>query len=601
MHRVKRTYLKETILKGIPTSPGIAIGKTLMFGRKALIPERKNIETDRVEAELERLRIARDSTHRSIEKTQGKATKELGEIVGRIFESHLLILEDEILLEEVRDKIHSELVPADFALYSVISKTCDSLLAQNKDYFRERADDVRDVGMRVLLNLSGETDKFEFQTDEPVIVVARIITPSEIVHINRDLLQGVVTDLGGETSHTAILTRALEVPAVVGLKKVSILAESAEIAVVNGNSGKVILNPTAHNQEIYRQKQERYLQFYTQLANLNGLPAETTDGRRVKLMANIELPVEVEAAQNHSAEGIGLFRTEYLYLVNEQFPTEEEQFVEYKRLAENMAPDQVTIRTFDLGGDKAPAGLEIGREANPFLGLRAIRISLARPELFKTQIRAILRASAFGNVRLMFPLVTGMSELRKIKRVCREVKNSLISEGVAFDPQIKIGIMIEVPSAVIMAPELAKEVDFFSIGTNDLIQFTLAADRGNEMVAHLFQDLHPAILRMVKMTVDAGHNQGIEVGMCGEMAGDPLATVALLGLGLDQMSVSPLALPELRKIIRSISFAEAKDFAEFILTRKTYKESIREAEKMMKEKFADLPIWFSNKNNDTLK
>ena len=600
MNRERKIQKKEITLKGIPTSPGIAIGKTLLFGRKMLIPDQKNIEIDQVEAELERLGIALERTQRSIEKTRDKAAKELGEIVGRIFESHLLILEDEILLDEAREKIRSELISADFAYYSMMKKTYDSLLARKKDYFRERADDIRDVGMRILMNLSGETDKYEFQTNEPVIVVARIITPSEIVHINRELLLGVVTDLGGETSHTAILTRALEVPAVVGLKKISMLAQSTEISVVNGNSGKVILNPTPHHQEIYRQKQKRYLQFYTQLASLNGLPAETTDGRRVKLMANIELPVEVEAAKNHRAEGIGLFRTEYLYLVNNQFPSEEEQFIEYKRLAEKMAPNPVTIRTFDLGGDKAPAGLEIGREANPFMGLRAVRISLAHPELFKTQIRAILRASAFGNIRLMFPLVTGMAELRKIKRVFREVKNGLIDEGVAFKPDIQVGIMIEVPSAVIMAPELAKEVDFFSIGTNDLIQFTLAADRGNEMVAHLFQDLHPAILRMVKMTVNAGHNQGIEVGMCGEMAGNPLATVILLGLGLDQMSVSPLALPEVRKIVRSISFTEAEKFAEYILTKKTYRESIREAEKMMKEKFADLPIWFTTQNNENL-
>ena len=314
-------------------------------------------------------------------------------------------------------------------------------------------------------------------------------------------------------------------------------------------------------------------------------------------MANIELPNELGTADNHGAEGIGLFRTEYMYLLRNQFPTEEEQFSEYKNLAEKMAPRPVTIRTFDLGGDKAPRELEIKREANPFMGFRAVRISLARPELFKIQIRAILRASIYGNIKIMFPLVTGIDELRKIKQVFRSVKQDLDREGIPYNKDLETGVMIEVPSAVIMAPELAKEVDFFSIGTNDLIQFTLAADRGNEMVAHLFQDLHPAILRMVKMTVDAGHNRGLKVSMCGEMASDPLATVILIGLGVDMLSVSPLALLEVKKILRSVSFEYAQDFANFVLSRKTYKDIRKEAQKMMQDKFADLPIWFSNHND----
>ena len=592
---------REIVLKGIPTSPGIAIGKTLFLSQKSWKPERKNIKLEDVDAELERLKNALSITSRSIENTRSKATKELGEIVGRIFDSHLLILEDELLFEEVREKVRLELVAVDYALYTVMSKTYNSLMAHQKDYFRERADDIRDVGLRLLLNLSGQGDKFESQSEEPVIIAARIITPSEIVHLDRSKLLGVMTDIGGATSHTAILTRALEVPAVVGLKKVSMLADVTDMSVINGNSGKVIINPTANHQQIYREKQKHYLQFYSKLANLKDLPAVTTDGWHVKLMANIELPVEVEVANSHGAEGIGLFRTEYLYLVNNQFPSEEEQFREYKRLVERMNPYPVTIRTFDLGGDKAPIGLDTGREANPFMGLRAVRISLAKPDLFKMQIRAVLRASVYGSTRLMFPLVTGIAEWRQIKKIVKSVMNELDEKGIEYDKNIKIGIMIEVPSAVIMAPELAKEVDFFSIGTNDLIQFTLAADRGNEMVAHLFQDLHPAILRMVKMTVEAGHSQGIEVGMCGEMAADPLATMILTGLGLDQLSVSPLMLPELRKIIRSISYAESQEYAKFILSLKTNKDIYRSAEQTMKERFADMPIWFYSKNNDSIR
>ena len=597
MGRRSKNLRKEIILKGIPSSPGIAIGKVFFFGRRTLKPEKRILPAYQAESELQRLDESIIITRTNMEKTRTKAVKELGEIVGRIFDSHLLILEDVMILEEVRGKIIEENLSADFALFSVMSKTYNTLLAQKKDYFRERADDVRDVGMRLLFNLSGQSDKFELETEEPVILAARIITPSEIVHIDRSKISGVMTDMGGVTSHTAILTRALEVPAVVGLKKISMFSDSVEIGVVNGNSGKVILNPTPAHEKTYRNKQERFKQFHIRLVDIRGLPAETLDGRHVNIMANIELPNELGTAENHGAEGVGLFRTEYLYLMQNQFPSEEEQYREYKRLAEKMGSRPVVIRTFDLGGDKAPRELEIEREANPFLGLRAIRISLARPELFKTQMRAILRASAHGNIRLMYPLVSGIMELRKIKKIFRGVKRELKAEGVPFDEKIKSGVMIEVPSAVIMAPEMAKEVDFFSIGTNDLIQFTLAADRGNEMVAHLFQDLHPAILRMVKMTVDSGHQRGIEVGMCGEMAGDPLATVILLGLGLDTLSVSPLALLEVKKIIRSVSYEDAKKFAELVLSRKTYGEIRRLAEKLMKDKFADLPIWFTNHIN----
>lgn len=584
---------REIVLKGIPTSPGIAIGKAVYFTQKSLVPERKTISAEAIEAELSRFHAALEKTRTNMEKTRQKATKELGDIVGRIFDSHLLILDDVILLEEIREKIRSERLSADCSIYQVMNKTYNSLLAQQKDYFRERADDVRDVGTRLLFGLSGKSDRFELISGEPVIIAARIITPSEIVHIDRSLLSGVMTDMGGITSHTAILTRALEVPAVVGLKKVSMFAESVELAIVNGNSGKVILNPTPARHKTYRQKQERYHQFYVKLSNLKELPAETIDNHRVNLLANIELPNEVNAADTHGAEGIGLFRTEYLYLMNNQFPSEDEQFEEYRRIIEKMSPRPVTIRTFDLGGDKAPPELEIGRESNPFMGLRAIRISFARPNLFRVQLRAILRASVFGHVRLMFPLVTGIAELRGIKSIFRDVKKELKESNTPFDENIKMGIMIEVPSAVIMAPELAKEVDFFSIGTNDLIQFTLAADRGNEMVAYLFQDLHPAILRMIRMTVEAGRNRGIEVGMCGEMAGDPMATIILLGLGLSHLSVSPLILPEIKKIIRSISYADAKEFAEAMMSRKTYKDIIKLTEKMMKDRFADMPIWFS--------
>lgn len=582
------------VLRGIATSPGIAIGKLFFFGHKTIKPERRIIPIEEVDAEIQLLENALEKTRNSMEKTRAKAENELGEIVGRIFDSHLLILEDIVIIDEIKEKISKECFPADFALYSVMSKTYNNLLAQKKDYFRERADDIRDVGMRILFNLSGTSEKLDVDSDEPVILAARIISPSEIVHIDRSLIAGVITDMGGITSHTAILTRALEVPAVVGLKKVSLLSDEVENVVVNGNSGKVILNPSHQTVESYHQKRERYIQFHSRLRNIKDLPAETIDGRRIDIFANIELPNEIGPSLENGAEGVGLFRTEYLYLMNNQFPSEEEQFKAYKRLAEKMAPKPVIIRTFDLGGDKAPRELEIVREANPFMGLRAVRISLARPELFRSQLRAIFRASVYGKIKLMFPLVTGINELRQIKHFIRGIKRELKEEEIPFDPDIPIGVMIEVPSAVMMSPDLAKEVDFFSLGTNDLIQFTLAVDRGNEAVAHLFQDLHPAVLRMIKMTVDAGHARGIPVSMCGEMAGDPMATVILIGLGLDSLSVSPLMMLEIKKIIRSVTYEDAKKFADFVLSRKTFRENLKHTQKLMKESFADLPIWFTN-------
>ncbi|MBC8490970.1 MAG: phosphoenolpyruvate--protein phosphotransferase [Candidatus Marinimicrobia bacterium] len=589
---------REIILRGLPASPGIAIGKAAYISQKSIRPARKIIDPSHVEAELFKLSSALDKTRKEMEKTRDKATKEMGEIFGRIFDSHLLILDDLLLIEEIEENIRTEKLSADNSVYKVFSKTYNTMLAQKKDYFRERADDVRDVGTRLLFTMTGKPHKYGMKGNEPVIIAARILTPSEIVHIERNKLLGVITDLGGETSHTAILARALEVPAVVGLKKASYYIESSELLIVNGNTGRVIINPSKKREEEYRQKQKRFFQFYIKLTDLKDLPAETLDHHKIKLMANIELPSEVDAANTHGADGIGLFRTEYLYLMHNQFPSEEEQFKEYKYIIEKMAPKPVTIRTFDLGGDKAPSGLETGREANPFMGFRAIRISLAQPEFFRIQLRAIYRASVYGKVNLMFPLLTGLAELRKIKSIIRSVKKELDSSNVPYDDNVNLGIMIETPSAVIMAPELAKETNFFSIGTNDLIQFTLAADRGNETIAKFFDNLHPAIFRMIKMTINAGNYAGIEVGMCGEMAGDPMATAILVGLGLNNLSVSPLILPEIKKIIRSLTYSEMKDFADKMMTRKTSKDIRNHSQKFLFDRFADLPIGINNRDGN---
>ncbi|MBC8204297.1 phosphoenolpyruvate--protein phosphotransferase [bacterium] len=592
-----RKKSREIVLKGIPVSPGIALGKAVFIKQDIMKPERLIVSPDDIDNEIDRLEKAVEITREDISKTRSRASKNMGEIVSRIFDAHMMILEDDVFFNEVKNKIRNERFAADFALFHEMSKTYNSLLSKQQEYFRERAEDIRDVGIRLLSNIYGKSNGTIIHGDEPVIIIARMLTPSEVVQMNRSLILGVMTDIGGMTSHIAILTRALEAPAVVGLKKVSMYHDRVNMAVVNGNSGKVVLNPSEKSVEEYIDKRRRYIEFYDRLENIKDLPCETIDGHRISLEANIELPHEVEAVKSHGAEGIGLFRTEYLYLLRNEFPDEDEQYREYRKIVEAMKDKPVTIRTFDLGGDKTTEGLEIGREANPFMGLRAIRIALAEPELLKKQMRAILRASAHGKVKMMFPLVTGISEYRKIKRIISQVKRELKQNNINFDEDIEIGVMIEVPSAVIMAPELAREVDFFSIGTNDLIQFTLAVDRGNAMVAHMFKNLHPAILRMIKMTVEAGHKRGIEVSMCGEMAGDPLATLILLGLGIDRLSVSPIVLPEIKKIVRSTIFADAKEFADRVIKMKTHDEIRKASMELMKRKFADLPIWFTNQGN----
>ncbi|MBU1937459.1 phosphoenolpyruvate--protein phosphotransferase [bacterium] len=585
---------KEITFRGIPASPGIAIGRVHFLRTDSSEVMPRKIAPSEVEPEIERLERAIKETRAAMTESRERAIAMAGETIGRIFDAHLLILEDEEFQKEVRNRILREQFGTEFIVYDTLGRTIELMEKQKGELFRERAADVRDVRAQLLRFLQGNEKSALKDPDEPSVLVASGLSPTDTLHIDKERIQGIAIDLGGATSHTAILARSLEIPAVVGLGNFSSKAKEGQTIILNGNSGKVLLAPTTASLKEYRAKRKRYQQFQSELVGLRELPSMTKDGHTVELHGNIELPHEVESVLSHGGSGVGLFRSEYIFLTRGTPPNEEEQFEAYKKAAEALWPHPITIRTFDLGGDKLHSGLHTQAERNPFLGWRAIRVSLSLPDLFRTQLRAILRASAKKNVRIMFPLIASLWEVRKVKQALTSVKEELRREGIPFDEGIPIGIMVEVPSAVILADILAKEVDFFSIGTNDLIMYTLAVDRGNEMVSDYYRAHHPAVLRLIRDTVHRGHDAGIPVGICGEIAGDPLSTVLLIGLGVDELSVSPAEIPEIKKIIRSINSEDCKAVAEKALELTTAADVSRLLEKEMKARFADLPIWFTS-------
>jgi phosphotransferase system enzyme I (PtsI) len=504
-----------------------------------------------------------------------------------------MILEDQVFEEQVMQRIEREQFCADYIVNDVLGQAIETLQKQDGELFRERAADIRDVRNRLLRFLSGKGDVMPHSPSEPVILVAPDLSPTDTLHIDRQFIQGIAADTGGLTSHTAILARSLDIPAVVGLGNLSTWVVNGDPIILNGNSGKLIVNPTDASMVEYRGKRDRYLGFLRTLDNLRELPAVTSDGHEVQLWGNIELPYEAESVLNHGGTGVGLFRSEYLFLTRQTVPTENEQFDTYDRAAEIMAPNPIVIRTFDLGGDKLHATINLKEEKNPFLGYRAIRVSLSRRDLFRSQLRAILRASSRFNVRIMFPFISGLEELRQAKAVLAEADAELKHERIPHDERIKVGIMIELPSAVMVADKLAEECDFFSIGTNDLIQYTLAADRSNDMVASYYKSFHPAILRMIQMTVKAGHRSQKPVAICGELGGNPIAVPLLIGLGIDEISTNSTSIPEIKKIVRSLSVVECKHIAARALRMDTADEVSRYLSKELKARLADLPIWFS--------
>ncbi len=574
------------MLKGIPASPGIAIGKVFLLDSEELTVPKRKIKPTEISEEIARFETALMQTRAEIIKIQEKISKEMGKKHAEIFSAHLLVLEDRTLIEDVITKLKKDRIGVEYIFREVLKKYAKAFSKIEDEYLRERVVDIEDVGKRVLRNLIGKKRDTLQSLKEKVIVVAYDLSPSDTASMHKKAVLGFITDIGGRTSHTAIMAKSLEIPAVVGLEVATKQIKHQDTLIVDGNSGIVIVNPDKKTLFKYQQELEKLEASGKKLLRLKDLAAQTKDGRKIELSANIEFPKEITSVLAHGAKGIGLYRTEFLYLDRTDLPTEEEQFKAYKRVAEQVAPNSVIIRTMDLGGDKFMSQLDMPYEMNPFLGWRAIRFSLARPGIFRAQLRAILGASAYGKLKIMYPMISGIEELREANKILQQAKDDLKKKKIAFDKKIEVGAMIEIPSAALTCDLLAEEVDFFSIGTNDLIQYALAVDRVNEKIAYLYEPAHPAVLRLIKSIIDVGHQNNIWVGMCGEMAGEPHFALLLLGFGLDEFSTSPVAIPEIKKVIRSVNYKDAQKVSEkalgFSSGREVEEFAINELKKLMK-------------------
>lgn len=571
---------------GIGASPGIAIAKAFVLKHEEITIQEG--ETKDKAAELERLDRALEQSKEQLQAIQKKATEELGEEEARIFTAHLMVLDDPEYIGQVRDAIENQSITADNATKTVTDMFVGIFDAMEDEYMKERAADIRDVGGRLIRNILGVKDADLSAIDEEVVVIAYDLTPSDTAMMNKEMVLGFATDIGGRTSHTAIMARSLEIPAVLGLKDITADTKDGDLIIVDGFTGDVLVNPDEKTRAEYEKKQADYEAYLVEMAKLKELPAKTLDGVEVELVGNIGTPKDVEGVLRNGGTGVGLYRTEFLYMDSDTMPDEEKQYAAYKEVLESMGDHPVIIRTLDIGGDKKLPYLELDEEMNPFLGLRAIRLCFVEKELFKTQLRAILRAGVYGNAHIMFPMISNVQEVRQAKAILEECKNDLKQEGIPYAEDIKIGIMVEIPSAAVTADIIAKEVDFFSIGTNDLCQYSLAVDRMNETISYLYQPLSPAILRLVKMVIDASHQAGGGkfTGMCGELAGDPVAALVLLGLGLDEFSMSASSIPQTKKIIRSVEKSKAQEIAERALTLDTEEAVVS----MVKEELNKLNI-----------
>lgn len=553
-------------------SPGIAIGRAYVYAEQKYSIPRYDISADQVIYEAERFLDAVQKAGAEIEALIKETSAAVGDGENSFLNAHLLMLNDPEFHERVNENLKQNKQNVEWILLKVAGEIAAKLDSLTDEYLRERGDDIYDVSQRIISQLLCIQKISLADLDEESIVVAHNLLPSDAVTMNKQKVIGIATDVGGKTSHTAILARSFEIPAVLGLSNITQYVQTGDELIVDGTKGLVIVKPDKREIKKYYNTLAEWHKHELQLLNLNKLPAETRDGKMISLEANIEIPEEVESVIAHGADGIGLYRSEFLFIRPNRFPTEEEQFQAYRSVLESVKGKSVTIRTVDLGGDKVIPGFNGINESNPILGWRAVRFCLSRPDIFKAQLRAMLRSSVYGNLKIMFPMISGIEELESILTLLEETKDELKGRDVPFNNDIPVGIMIEVPSAAFTSDILARQVDFVSIGTNDLIQYTIAVDRENERIAYLYEPFHPAVLRLIKLTVDNCHEKGIPVGMCGEMAGDLNAAVILIGLGLDELSMSPIVIPEIKKIIRSITIAEAEEVVGTIMAMKSFRE-----------------------------
>ena len=564
---------RTLIVQGVGVSPGIAIGTAHLVRPVDAPISRYQLEDRRLVAEeIRRFRKALKDSENELLEIKRKFKDQEGLETLYILDVHIMILRDKMLIRQTTQNIEEKGINAEWALRMTLDKYRDVFSKVDDEYLRERVSDVEYAGQRILRNLAGVHHETISGIGDHAIVIARDLSPADTMQMKVEKIQGFATDMGGKTSHTAIVARAYEIPAVVGLEKITTEARTGDLVIIDGTAGAVIVNPDPEIIRRYEEKKRHYETVEDSLLKNARRPAVTLDRHRLQIGANIEFTEEVASAVHHGADGIGLYRTEFIYINRDRLPTEEEHFCAYRKVVESRGIRWATIRTFDLGGDKFISDPRLAAEMNPVMGLRAIRFCLREVDLFKVQLRAILRASAYGRTKVLFPMISGMEELLETKRIFNEVKKDLKRDGIPYGKDVKIGIMMEVPSAALIAEDLAREADFFSIGTNDLIQSTLAIDRVNERVSYLYEPLHPAVLKLIRHMVEAGRKAGIEVAMCGEMAGEPVYTMVLLGLGLDELSMNALVIPRVKKIVRSVTLKECKKLVDRIMSFNTASE-----------------------------
>ncbi len=577
-----KTKKEEIRIKGIPASPGIAIGTALILGSRILQVERRNLQPEEVESEISIFEAALDKTKEQISLLQQQIQNELNDSEARIFDAHLHIIDDHTLITSVEKTVKEKLINADYAFNEKIKYYIDTIKKISDPYIKERAIDIQDVASRVLANIHGRELESLKNLPGQRIIISQELTPSDTVAMDRENVQAFATETGGRTSHAAIMARSMKIPAVLALETINPI-RNGDIVIVDGYTGTVTVNPSAESLNYYAQKETRGGKIRQNLISKSKLRPETIDGFRIQLAANIEFMEDVNDAKKYCAAGIGLYRTEYLYINSKSLPDEEIQFKNYLQIASQMKEHHVIIRTLDLGGDKLKNTINLHNEVNPFLGYRAIRLCLGMPKLFKTQLKAILRASIYSNIKIMFPMISCMEEVEQALLIVEEAKEELRAQKKSFDENIEIGIMIETPSAALIANKLAEKVDFFSIGTNDLVQYTLAVDRGSEKMGYLYQPSHPAILSLIKTVSDVARTHGIWVGVCGEMAGDPLYTALLVGMGIHELSMSPVSMGPIRRIIRKIRMYEAEEIAEEALNCSTAEDALEYSKNYLKK------------------